>query len=99
MVGLVSLVLLLAASCGSPNPAPAEDVLAAAQPVKSADDVQRINVTETWVLVESGEGLMVDTRSAQSYSSQHAAGAISFPEAEAAGRVGELPTDKALIFY
>jgi rhodanese-related sulfurtransferase len=67
--------------------------------VRSTDDVQRVGVNEARMLVEADEGLLVDTRSAESYYSQHAAGAISLPEAEAAGRIEELPTDRALIFY
>jgi rhodanese-related sulfurtransferase len=67
--------------------------------VTSADDVRRISPAEARVLVEGGGALLYDTRSAASYGSRHAAGAISFPESEAAGRVGELPADKGLIFY
>jgi hypothetical protein len=102
MIGLVAIALL-AASCGAPNPASVEDVSAATadptQAVTSSDDVRRISVEEARVLVEGGGAVLYDTRSAESYGRGHAAGAISFPESEAAGRVGELPTDKSLIFY
>jgi hypothetical protein len=101
-IGLVGMVLVLA-SCGSPSPGPQEDAsVATARPteaVTSSDDVRRISPEEARVLVEGGGAVLYDTRSAESYGSAHAAGAISLPESEAAGRIGELPTDKGLIFY
>jgi len=49
--------------------------------------------------VDDGTALLYDTRSAEEYQTLHAAGAISFPEADVGARYGELPTDEALIFY
>jgi rhodanese-related sulfurtransferase len=49
--------------------------------------------------VESGEGILYDTRSVEEYQALHAAGAVSFPEADMAARYAELPTDSALVFY
>jgi hypothetical protein len=100
-IGLVSMVLLLS-SCGTPNPRLLEDASVAASPteaVSSSEDVRRVSPEEARVLVEGGGAVLYDTRSAQSYASQHAAGAISLPESEVTRRFGELPTDKALIFY
>jgi hypothetical protein len=110
-IALLGIVVLLA-GCGAPNPGPGEDVaVATASPsptspspgtpvaVTSADDVRRISPAEARLFVDAGQAVMVDTRSAESYGSRHAAGAISLPESEAPGRLGELPTDKGLIFY
>lgn len=73
---------------------------AEANDVTSADEVPRINPQEAKKLVDSGEATLYDTRSADAYRSQHAAGAVSFPEEELAARFDELPNDdKALIFY
>ena len=65
----------------------------------TAKDVQRITPAEAKVLLDSGSAVLYDTRSAKAYRSKHAAGAISFPEAEVAKRLSELPADKVLIFY
>ncbi len=67
--------------------------------VRSADEVQRITPTEARPLLDSGQAILYDARSADSYSTQHAAGAVSFPEADVAARFSELPDDKALVFY
>lgn len=67
--------------------------------VTSADEVQRINPEEAKALQDSGEAVLYDTRSAESYRLQHAAGAISFPEEELGARFDELPDSKDLIFY
>jgi len=62
-------------------------------------DVQRIGPEEAKALLDAGEAVLYDTRSAAAYRSQRAAGAISFPEEEAAARFDELPDETALIFY
>jgi hypothetical protein len=81
----------------APSPVPTES--ARLQAVTSAEDVQRVDAAAARELVETGQGMLYDTRSTNSYASLHAAGAVSFAESEAAGRLGELPTDRALIFY
>ena len=92
---LAGLVVLLA-SCGTSDTAapPASPTVTLA-----ADDLQLITTGEANALVNDGAALLVDTRSVEEYRILHAAGAISFPEADMAARYGELPTDKALIFY
>jgi rhodanese-related sulfurtransferase len=65
----------------------------------TADDLQLLTTAEANALVKDGTALLYDTRSVEGYRILHAAGAISFPEADMAVRYGELPTDKALIFY
>jgi 3-mercaptopyruvate sulfurtransferase SseA len=110
-IGLASIALLLV-SCSALNTKPVEDVpvapalaneeqsAAVASPeVTTADDVLRIGAEEANALVEAGQAVLVDVRSAQSYASLHAAGAVSLPESKAPGRVDQLPTDQALVFY
>ena len=67
--------------------------------VQSTGDVQRMAVDEAKALVDAGEAVLYDTRPASSYQANHAAGALSFPESEVASRLGDLPADKALVFY
>jgi len=71
----------------------------AAEVVRSTDEVQRITPAEAKPLLDDGQAILYDVRSADSYRTQRAAGAISFPEADVAARFGELPDDKALVFY
>lgn len=65
----------------------------------TAADVQRITPAEASSLLNSGEAVLYDVRSAEAYKALHAVGALSWPEADAAARLGELPVDKSLIFY
>ena len=111
MIRLAALALLLV-GCRALTTQPVEDIpvatvrpteaqstQAASAPVVSTDDVQRIDPAEAKALVDAEEGVLIDTRSAESYSKWHATGAISLPESEATERFGELPADKAVIFY
>ena len=61
--------------------------------------LQLMTAAEAYALVESGEGILYDTRSVEEYQALHAAGAVSFPEADMASRYTELAADRALIFY
>jgi hypothetical protein len=68
--------------------------------VNSPDDVRRISPEDAKVLLDEGNAVLYDARSADAYRTRHAEGAVSFPEAEAAARIDELPDDgTALIFY
>jgi hypothetical protein len=102
MIGLLGIALMLA-SCGTPSAGEQEGAAVATvgptEAVTSKDEVRRISPAEARELVEAGEAVLYDTRSAQSYADRHAAGAISLPESEVPGRLGELPNDKILIFY
>ena len=99
-LSLITLMVMLVA-CGSPNTGneSGDGAQAAAAVPRSASDVQRITPAEAKSLVDSGEAVLYDARSAADYNALHASGALSFPEADAAGRFGELPADKSLIFY
>jgi hypothetical protein len=65
----------------------------------TAVDVQRITPAEASSLMDSGEAVLYDTRSAPAYNALHAVGALSLPEAEVPARFAELPADKSLVFY
>jgi hypothetical protein len=90
------IVLLVGCSAVGTGPPSTEVAL-----VTPSDDVQLqlMTTAEAYSLVESGEGILYDTRSVEEYQALHAAGAVSFPEAGMASRYAELPMDRALIFY
>ena len=95
MVLLIALAVLLV-GCATPDtvtPSPTPTV------ALTAADLQLLTTAEAYALVDDGAALLYDTRSTEEYQTLHAAGAISFPEADVAARYGELPTDEALIFY
>jgi 3-mercaptopyruvate sulfurtransferase SseA len=102
MLVLVGLALL-AAGCSTASARPEQTGMAAPTPIPVAalttDDVRRITLADAKALLDSGEAVLYDARSAEEYQAQHAAGAISFPESEAAARFRELPADRTLIFY
>ena len=95
LILLTGLAVLLA-SCGtSAEEAPSATPMA----TLPVNEPQLITTAEAYALVESGDAVLVDTRSVEEYQVRRAAGAVPFPEADAAARYGELPTDEALIFY
>ena len=99
---LTGLIVLLAGCSVAGTGVPSTQVpLSTPTAVLSSDDVQLQLVTtaEARSLVESGTGVLYDTRSVEEYRTRHAAGAVSFPEADMASRYPELPTDRALVFY
>lgn len=65
----------------------------------SAEDIQRISAQEAKQMVDAGQAVLVDVRSAASYQTAHAAGALSFPTGYEAEFFDKLPADKILIFY
>ena len=67
--------------------------------VRTVQDIQRLTPAEAKERLDSGMAVLYDVRSAGEYSAQHAVGALSFPEADAVARYGELPTDRSLVFY
>ena len=67
--------------------------------VRTVQDIQRLAPAEAKELLDSGKAVLYDVRSVGEYRALHAAGALSFPEAGMVARYGELPTDRALVFY
>lgn len=62
-------------------------------------NVPRISLDETKGKLDSGQVVLVDVRSKDSYDKSHAVGAISIPEAELSSRLNELPRDKEIVLY
>jgi hypothetical protein len=95
MVFFMALAVLLVGCAASDTVAPSSTPTVAL----TAGDLQLVTTAEAYALANDGTALLYDTRSAEDYQNLHAAGALSFPEADVAARYGELPTDNALIFY
>ena len=57
-------------------------------------DVPRISVEDAKAALDSGEAIIVDVRSAESYAAGHAAGAISIPLSEIEANPTGLGLDK-----
>ena len=57
-------------------------------------DVPRVSLQDTLAALESGEAVIVDVRSVESYEASHIAGAISIPLGEIQTDPAGLPLDK-----
>ena len=68
------------------------------QPAQS-DDIKRISLADAKKAFDAGTAIIIDSRPADSYNSEHIKGSINIPLSEIAKRTGELPKDKQLIFY
>ena len=62
--------------------------------VNSQDEVPRISVEDAKAALDSGQAVIVDVRSAQSYAASHVAGAVSIPLTNIDSEVNNLPLDK-----
>jgi len=67
--------------------------------LKSQDDVPRLSVQEAYKAVRNGEAVLVDTRSAEQYAAQHAAGAINLPMDSLEAQLAMLDPDQWYITY
>ncbi len=63
------------------------------------DGVRRVTPAEIHEAYESGNVVLVDTRSEDAYKAEHIKGAISMPLAVVATRYSELPRNKMIITY
>lgn len=97
-MGLLAGLALAVVACSAPG-ASQQGNQATLTRALGLDDVQRISPAGAKAMVDEGAALLYDVRSAAEYAAGHAAGAISFPEIEAAERYGDLPANKGLIFY
>ena len=97
VIAFTGLIVLLVGCSAVGTSTPSSDIPL----VTPSDDLQLqlMTTAEAYSLVESGEGILYDTRSVEEYQILHAAGAVSFPEADMASLYTELPADRALIFY
>ena len=62
-------------------------------------EAQRISLKDAKAAYDAGTALIIDTRAAAAYNSEHIKGAINIPAGEMEQRYSELPRDKQLIFY
>lgn len=58
-------------------------------------DVSRIDIHQAKAAVDSGQAILVDVRSAESYAKGHAAGAVSIPLDNIERNVGNLSLEKS----
>jgi hypothetical protein len=74
-----------------------------AQPLLTAEipypKVPRISLEEAKGKLDSGQAVLIDVRSKESYDQAHAGGALSIPEEKMDARLSELPRDQLLILY
>lgn len=61
---------------------------------QTEDQVPRITVSDAKAALDSGQAILVDVRSAESYASRHAAGAVSIPLANFENNIGSLSLEK-----
>ena len=66
--------------------------------ITSPDQVLRISAADARALVDRGDAVLYDVRTAQAYRDLHVVGAVSFPEADLDSLYDTLPADKSLIF-
>ena len=57
-------------------------------------DVPRISVEDAKIAFDSGQAIIVDVRSADSYATSHAAGAVSIPLENFENNIGNLSLEK-----
>ena len=104
------LVTSLLISCGvssvfvaptaTPEPTPTPVPTATPEPPKWTSDVPRISAEELKERLDNGEEiLVVDSRAASVFETQHIAGAVSVPQNEVLKRLDEFPRDQDIVFY
>jgi rhodanese-related sulfurtransferase len=62
----------------------------------SPDDIPSVTVEDAHELVADG-ALLLDVREIEEWTEGHAPSAVLIPMSELGGRVGELPTDRAIV--
>jgi 3-mercaptopyruvate sulfurtransferase SseA len=99
----IALAVVLLAGCNSNDSQGAIKSIANTNADPSTqtpgDGVKRVTVTELKEMVDKGTALIVDTRDAASYATEHIQGSINIPEANITARSGELPADKMIVAY
>jgi len=107
IVPIILIVLLVSIACSltAPLSPPTTDQPQAGIPTLTQaqvqadlplteDDVPRVTLEEAKAALENGEAVIVDVRSAEFYSQEHIAGAISIPLAEIDPSPVNIPLDK-----
>ncbi len=101
-IPLALAVLLLATlACSSflpqaePTAVPTRPVTQSNGVPQTEDQVSRITVEEAKTALDSGQAILVDVRSAESYSQSRAAGAVSIPLENFESNIESLSLEKA----
>ncbi len=95
-----SILTLAALACNSfspqaiPTAIPTQPQNQNGNAPQTEDQVPRISVKEAKAALDSGQAILVDVRSADSYKSAHAAGAISIPLENFENNIGSLSLEK-----
>jgi len=100
---ILSILILAALACNASLPQAAEPTTIPTQPQaqnqtgnipQTEADVPRISVEDAKAAFDSGQAIIVDVRSADSYSAAHAAGAVSIPLDNFENNIGNLSLKK-----
>lgn len=86
-------------TAGNLNFTATSNIAPPAQAANPAEGARRITVAELKEKLDAGEAVVYDTRAKTAYDQEHIKGALSMPSGEVAGRTGELPKDKLIVFY
>lgn len=78
---------------------PAASPAIAQVPADPSESARRITAADARQALAKGEAVLVDVRSKEAYTAEHAQGAITIPLGEVTTRAGELPKDKLIITY
>ena len=95
-----SILTLAALACNSflpqatPTAIPTQPQNQNGNAPQTEDQVPRISVKDAKAALDSGQAILVDVRSADSYKSTHAAGAISIPLENFENNIGSLSLEK-----
>ena len=87
-----------ASSGGVPGAAGASTSLTGGSPATGPERCSQVDgpTAESWV---AQGAVLLDVRTAEEYAGGHAQDALNIPVEELSGRIGELPTDRAIIVY
>ncbi len=98
-----SILVLAALACNTTLPQATEPTTIPTQPQaqnqpgnipQTEADVPRISVEKAKAAFDSGQAIIVDVRSADSYATSHAAGAVSIPLENFENNIGNLSLEK-----
>ena len=100
---ILSVFVFAALACNASLPQAAEPTAIPTQPQvqnpggnipQTEADVPRISVEDAKAAFDSGQAIIVDVRSADSYAAGHAAGSISIPLENFENNIGNLSLEK-----
>lgn len=103
VLALVAVAALVWALLNDARPPAGGAVTVPTAPAAAQDapypNVARVSPEQAHMSAMAGNALIVDVRGQEYYATAHARGAISIPLEQLPARLGELPRDKAVLFY